>query len=265
MPFQYSDSIRYYYFNSLYEEGVAHAVFSRRGGTSPEPWAALNVGGTVGDTPERVAENRSRAMRSIGGSVESIYDVWQVHSNDIVVAESPRPASQIPVKADAILTDRMGVNLFMRFADCVPILLYEPVRRIVGIVHAGWLGTVNRVVKSAIQAMQDQYGVKPNNIMAAIGPSIGAHHYEIGTEVIEKVAQTFGGDSSGLLGIYQGDSKGSGIQFDLWEANRLILEQAGVREIEISGICTACHLEDWYSHRGETGQTGRFGVVIGLG
>ncbi|UCH58859.1 MAG: peptidoglycan editing factor PgeF [Anaerolineales bacterium] len=264
MPFQQFDSIRYFNFNSLRDEGVVHAVFSRQGGVSPDPWAALNVGGTVGDRTERVAENKLRAMKAIGRSIDSIYDVWQVHSSDVVIAEYPRLSNQPPVKADAILTDRVGVNLFMRFADCVPILLYEPVKKVVGIVHAGWQGTVNRTVRSAIQAMQDEFRVKANDIMAAIGPSIGAHHYEIGFDLVAKVQHVFGSDSTGLLGNYQGKSKGSGIQLDLWEANRLILEQSGVRQIEFSGICTACHLEDWYSYRGEAGHTGRFGVMIGL-
>lgn len=264
MPFQSTDSVRYYYFESLQEAGINHAMFTRQGGVSPDPWAALNVGGTVGDDPQRVSENRLRAMRSIGQTTDRIYDVWQVHSSEVVIAESPRPVHQTHAKADAILTDRVGVYLFMRFADCVPILLYDPIKRVVGIVHAGWLGTVNRVATAAVKAMQDQYGSKAIDIKAALGPSIGAHHYEIGMEVIEKVEQTFGSAARGLLGSYNGSPKGSGVQFDLWEANRLLLEQAGLSQIEISGICTACHKEDWYSHRGEAGRTGRFGVAIGL-
>jgi len=265
MPFQWPDSIGYYIFESLQDAGVTHAIFTRRGGTSPEPWAALNLGGTVGDAPDRVSENRLRALRAIGQPTDSIYDVWQVHSSQVVIARAPRLAGQLPIKADAILTDRPGVNLFMRFADCVPILLYEPVKKVVGIVHAGWEGTINRIAEAAIRTMQAEYGAKVNNILAALGPSIGAHHYEVGNEVVEKVRRAFGGDANGLLARYKGKPKGSGMQFDLWEANRLILEHAGLRNIEISCICTACHLEDWYSHRGEEGVTGRFGAIIGFG
>jgi len=265
MPYRCSDSIRYYFFESLQDAGVIHAIFTRQGGSSPKPWAELNLGGTVGDAPERVVENRLRAFRAIGQSADSIFDVWQVHSSQVVIAHAPRPASQAPIKADAIITDRPGVNLFMRFADCVPILLFEPIKKSVGIVHAGWEGTVKRIAEATIRMMQAEYGAKEGNIFAAIGPSIGAHHYEIGTEVVEKVRHVFGSDADGLLSRYNGKPKGSGLQFDLWEANRLILEQAGLRNIEISGICTACHLEDWYSHRGEAGVTGRFGAVIGFG
>src|SRR3990170_2345392 len=108
MPFQWSDSIRYYIFESLQDAGVTHAIFTRRGGTSPEPWAALNLGGTVGDAPDRVSENRLRALRAIGQPTDSIYDVWQVHSSQVVIARAPRLAGQLPIKADAILTDRPG-------------------------------------------------------------------------------------------------------------------------------------------------------------
>lgn len=265
MPFKSSDTIRYYLFESLLEAGVTHACFTRRGGASPKPWAALNLGGTVGDAPERVAENRSRALGALGQSTRSIYDVWQVHSRKVVVAQAPRSAGQAPIQADAILSDRPGLNLMMRFADCVPILLYEPTKKIIGIVHAGWLGTIHRVAEAAVKAMEAEYGIRAINILGAIGPSIGAHHYEVGGEVVEQVKQAFGEDAGTVLGKYNGVPKGSGIQFDLWEANRLILERAGLKYIEVSGLCTACDLKDWYSHRGESGITGRFGVMIGLG
>jgi copper oxidase (laccase) domain-containing protein len=104
---------------------------------------------------------------------------------------------------------------------------------------------------------------QPWHLVAAIGPSIGPHHYEIGPEVISQVKQAFGQDAIQLLQKTNRGAAGS-LQFDLWNANRLVLEGAGVRQIEIAEICTACHLEDWYSHRGEHGSTGRFGVLLGI-
>jgi YfiH family protein len=251
--------VRYYEFDLLAGVGVVQAVFTRRGGASPEPWAGLNVGGTVGDDPQRVAENRQRAFWAVDRNPDSLYDVWQVHGREVVRADAPRPLHTPHRKADAILTDRPEVSLFMRFADCTPVLLVDPVQRVVGLAHAGWKGTVQRVAAAAVEAMGAAYGTRPENVLAAIGPSIGAHHYPVGPEVVAEARAAFGADASGLLETHNGST-----HFDLWAANRLALEGAGVREIEVAGLCTACGLDDWYSHRAEAGRTGRFGALIAL-
>ena len=259
MPFHQPDTVRYYTFDLLNEAGINHAVFSRVGGVSPSPWDSLNVGGTVGDDPERVRQNRIRSLQSVGRTLESVYDVWQVHSAVVVRADIPRLPEQSYVQADILITDRPEVTLYMRFADCVPILLYDPRRHVVGLVHTGWLGTVRQAVSAALQTMQAEYGTIPADILAGIGPSVSAHHYEVGKDVVDQVESVFGLDAQSLLPEYNGK-----VHFDLWSANRLLLERGGVRSIEISEICTACHLEDWYSHRGEKGRTGRFGALINL-
>lgn len=264
MSFHQSGEVKYYTFESLNRPGLVHAVFTRRGGVSPEPWAALNVGALVGDDLQRVGENRKRAFDSVGRQINSMYDVWQVHGRRVVCAQAPRPIDQPHIKADAILTDRPDVTLFMRFADCVPILLHDPQRGIIGIVHAGWQGTVIGVAAAAVQEMQSVYHSNPGDILAAIGPSVCPEHYEVGEEVVEQVRQAFGRNSSEVLSRGNGRLTPGKAYFDLWSANRLLLEHAGVSQIEISEICTACHPEDWYSHRAEMGKTGRFGVLIGL-
>ena len=260
MPFHQSGSIRYYTFDLLDEAGLLHAVFTRQGGVSPNPWDSMNLGGTVGDDPDRVAQNRQRVFQTIGRNPDTLYDVWQVHSAEVVRATAPRKSHVPHYKADAILTDNPEVTLLMRFADCVPIILYDPTRRVAGLVHSGWPGTVKRVARAAVVAMQEGYGSQPHNLLAAIGPSIGAHHYEIGLDVEEQVHKAFGSEAAALL-----PSANGGVQFDLWAANRLVLEACGVHHIELAGLCTACHRDDWYSHRGEKGRTGRFGVLLGLG
>jgi len=264
MPFYQPDSVRYYRFSLLEEAGVTHAIFTRQGGVSQAPWASLNVGATVGDNPEHVLENRRRSFQTLGKSLDSLYDVWQVHSREVVCARRPRHPGELHLRADAILTDQPGVTLYMRFADCVPILLFDAQRQVVGLVHAGWQGTVLQIAASAVEAMQANYGCLPGHIRAGIGPSIAAHHYEVGPEVVTKVQETFGAAAADLLAPAEHPNGGAGLQLDLWQANRLVLEQAGVREIEVAGLCTACHLEDWYSHRGEKGRTGRFGALIAL-
>jgi polyphenol oxidase len=259
MPILESDGLRYYKFDSLDDKRLFQAIFTRSGGMSPAPWKSLNFGGTVGDDPTRVLENRLRAFRVSGHPPETIFDTWLIHSARVICADAPRDQSRVPDQADAILTDRPTVTLFMRFADCVPVLLYDPYRRVIGLVHAGWLGTVRQVAATAVEAMCDRYGSNPRDIRAGIGPSIAAHHYPVGPDVVDEVQKSFGTDASGLLSGSNG-----AVQFDLWAANRLILERSGIRQIEISGLCSACHLEDWFSHRAENGKTGRFGVLLAL-
>ncbi len=259
MSFQETNGLRYFQFDSFQEAGVVQAVFTRRGGVSPDPWKSLNLGGTVGDERACVVENRRRCFETIGRPVETLFDVWQVHSNDVICTDSPRPLNDPHQKADAILTDRPEITLFMRFADCVPILLFDPVLQVVGLVHAGWMGTVHQIAKTAVEAFLTRYGSKAENLIAGIGPSICADHYPVGDEVIERVRHSFGADADQM--IKKGNNQS---HLDLWEANRLILAREGIKQIEISGVCTAEHLEDWYSHRGEQGKTGRFGAIIAL-
>jgi hypothetical protein len=162
------------------------------------------------------------------------------------------------------LTDQPGVSLMMRFADCVPILLADPVRHIAGIVHAGWQGTVRRVIQAAVHAMERQYGSQTSDVRAVIGPSIGPDHYLVGKDVIEQVQAGFGADSQQLLKPIPGELFTGKAYLDLWRANQLLLEELGVQHIQLAEICTACHVQDWYSHRQEQGKTGRFGVLVTL-
>jgi YfiH family protein len=215
----------------------------------------------VGDVRERVRENRYRSFAALGRDRQSMFDVWQVHSADIVIANAAHPRFDNPpeFKADGIVTTNPDVTLFMRFADCTPILLYDPRARAVAIVHAGWQGTVKRAAGAAVKTMQAAYGSRPEDILAAIGPAIGPDHYEVGSDVIEQVRYSFGDDATRVLQKREGRTF-----FDLWSANTMVLEQAGVRQVELAGLCTACHPDDWYSHRAGKGKTGRFGALIAL-
>jgi YfiH family protein len=211
---------------------------------------------------ENVLENRRRTFSAFGRSPDSIHDVWQVHSAVVAVANGPRLANQPHMRADAIITDRPGVTLFMRFADCTPICLFDPVRRVIGLVHAGWRGTVRKVGAAAVAAMQTEYGVRPENILAGIGPTIGPDHYQVGSDVVEQMTLAFGADASRL--IVRSENDDPGVKLDLWAANRLTLQMSGVRHIETAEICTACATQDWFSHRAEAGKTGRFGAILAL-
>jgi YfiH family protein len=254
-----SGPIIYYRFSSFDDQGIYHAVFTRHGGISPTPWKSLNFGGSVGDDRNRVQQNKDNALATLGIRTDSVYDVYQVHSSEIVYAQRPLSEGEPHIKADALITNTPGVTLMMRFADCVPIFLFDPVIRAIGITHAGWIGTINKIAGKTVTKMKEIFGTDPNSLKAAIGPSIGPDHYSVGADVVEKVLCNFGEAADRL--IIRDNRK---TYFDLWKANQLILAEAGVSKIETAEICTQCRLDDWYSHRGEHGNTGRFGVVMGL-
>ncbi len=255
-----SNGLEYYQFDSFADFPIVHGVFSRKGGVSPEPWSSLNLGGTVGDTRSNVIENRKRIFDGIGREVSSHFDVWQVHGTEILIPLQPRGYNEPHLRADGILTDKPKITLLMRFADCVPIMLYDPKKHVAGLVHAGWQGTVKKIAAKAVEKMQESFQCDPKDIHAGIGPSIGPDHYEVQKDVIERFQGVFGKEETkNFISSYE-----QKLTLDLWKANEFVLRKAGVENIEISGICTACDLTRWYSHRAENGLTGRFGAVIGL-
>jgi YfiH family protein len=260
MPFQQQNSIRYYTFDSLAGQPVTQAAFTRQGGASRGEFASLNVGSTLGDELADVQANMEAVFAAVNRPRSSIFDSWLVHGDHALVADAPRPPEmQRPPQADIILTDKPEISLFMRYADCVPLLFYDPRQRAVALAHAGWKGTVLQVGAKAVAAMAEAYGSRPGDLIACIGPSISAEHYEIGPEVVDEVRTAYGADAEGLLPAINGST-----HLDLWAANRLTLEQAGVGQIEVAAQCTFAQNEDWFSHRASGGHTGRFGVLLAL-
>jgi len=258
MSFHELSGLRYYSFE-IFSDTVHQAVFTRRGGISPAPWHSLNLGGAVGDDPICVTENRLRMFNAMQRSPASIHDVWLVHGTDIIYADHLRPLDEPTPKADIIFTNNPDVTLFMRFADCVPILFHDPVKKIIGIAHAGWTGTLYGAVGTAVHGMQDHYGCDPKNISAGIGPSICVDHYPVGADVISQFREQYPRDIGRII-----QTKNGNTHLDLWKANALQLKNAGVDQVQVSGVCTACHLEDWFSHRAEKGRTGRFGALMSM-
>lgn len=250
----------YYQFEQWAADGpFAHGIFTRLGGISHAPWSSLNLGGTVGDSQEAVRENHRRMYECLDVDGERACTVWQVHSADTIVVRDRVPNRRWLARADGMVTDMPGLPLTMRFADCAPILLYDPTRHVAGLAHAGWRGTVLGMASSVVQAMQLAFGTHPGDIQAGIGPSIGPQRYQVGEEVVEAVRAAFGQ----VTGLVRRAADGSA-HFDLWAANRLALERAGVTQIEVAGLCTASHVDEFFSHRAEAGRTGRFGVVVML-
>lgn len=250
--------ISYFTFDSLDGLGLVHGVFMRYGGCSPQPWKSLNMATSVGDSRENVIENRRRMSVALGIDEQSYYDVWQVHSRKVIYAQRPRKLGEEHTQADAIITDKKDISILMLFADCVPILFYDPQREVIACAHAGWQGTFKKIAAETVKAMQRRFDCRPGDIMAAIGPSICAQHYEVGENVVQAAKAVFQ-DSSQVISQHN-----NRFYANLQRANQLILQEAGIVKIEQSGICTMCHNQDWFSHRGEDGSTGRFGAVITL-
>jgi len=256
LPIHKSDFINYLTFDLLDQCGLKHGVFQRHGGCSPSPFQSLNMATSVGDSRENVIENRKRLTTTIGLNISCVYDVWQIHSTNVAVASNPRLLYEDHRKADAIVSSNPDIGLLMVFADCVPILFFDPKKSVIGIAHAGWKGTVDNIVGETIKVFKNQFQSAPDDIITAIGPSICSAHYSIGNEVSDQVKKVFLNEPQ-VLAYYDGN-----IHFDLNLANEILLRRSGVQMIENVHICTACHPEDWYSHRGENGYTGRFGAII---
>ncbi len=253
---------RVYYQFDQWTGGAAcpvHGVFTRLGGVSTGAWASLNVGSTVGDDPDAVSRNRHLLLAALGLESRRECTVWQVHSADTIVVNGAVPGERVLAQADGMVTDRTDVALTMRFADCVPVLLYDPVRKVIGIAHAGWRGTVIGAGPGAVRKMVEVYGSCVRDIQAGIGPSIGPARYQVGEDVVTAVQKAYG-QLDGLIHRAADDSA----YFDLWEANRRSLAGVGVEQIEVAGICTASRTAEFFSHRAECGKTGRFGAVIAL-
>ena len=257
-------------------DGLVQAISTRHGGLSSGPFASLNLGWTVGDEREHVEANYRRLAAALGVPREHLTTTWQVHGNIIVRASAADRGSMI-AKADGIITDQPGLPLTQRYADCTPVLVYDPHRHAIGLAHAGWRGTVAGVTSALVQAMAQAFGSDPACLLAVVGPAIGPCCYEVGPEVTAAVQGALA-DSAGLLSWpgepADGVSAPAGRpaeapqagrpHFDLWQANRRQLAQAGVQHIEVTGICTRCQRDAYFSHRGDNGRTGRFAAVMML-
>jgi len=253
------NEIKYCQFDSFPHEGIAHGIFMRHGGCSPTPWNSLNLSTTGGDSIENVVENRRRVLASLELDPEYFFDVWQVHSSEVIIAEKNKGSNQPYTKADAIITSKPGISLLMRFADCVPIFLFDPTQKVIAIVHAGWIGTLDLIALKTVKKMECVFGSRPKNIIAGIGPSICVTHYPVGDKVIKKLITMFPENWMDYVKNYDEKS-----HLDLWKLNKYILERSGIINIDISGLCTVCDKGNWFSHRGENGKTGRFAGVISM-
>ena len=237
-----------------------HAFTTRLGGVSPAPFDSLNLSMHRGDTAENVAENFRRLAKAVDFDLQKLVLTRQTHSDIIrrVTAEDARGLDHHTYpECDGLITNEPGVALWVFTADCTPVLLHDPVTGAVGAVHAGWRGTAAKIAAKAVEAMEREFGCKPENIRAAIGPNIAQCCFQTDADVPQAMLAAVGSRAEEHIRF-----KGGKYYVNLKEINRLILRDAGVQNIEISDACTACSPALFWSHRRTGKQRGSQGAVI---
>jgi len=266
---------------------LVHGFSTRPGGVSePEGSRVLNLGFTEWDSRENVIENRKKFFASIGASKMRVITLRQVHSDIPHGVDSSRERNEKSPQGDALFTRQPGVLLVVQTADCVPILLADTKQRAVAAIHAGWRGTLRRIAAKTFGRMQMDFGTRPEDVIAALGPGIGRCCYEVGSDVAREFHAQFSNAREWFDGPFDALTSGENdpnwlpwltmrppghpppsprVNLDLIAANRAILVDAGVppRQISSSGFCTACRTDLFFSYRRER-STGRFMSAIGI-
>lgn len=259
---------------------LVHGFSTRGGGVSKlDGKRVLNLGFTEWDSRENVKENRRKLQEAVGAEEMKLAPVLQFHSDSIVVFER---APSAPVRADGSITQKNGLLLAIQTADCVPILLVDPEHRAIAAVHAGWRGTLARIVEKAVGRMQMEFKTQPEELLAAVGPAIGGCCYEVGTEVAAAFSGQFANAAEFFDDLRTGDEPNplqwlnmmppghqpppKKVLLDLRKANRAQLVAGGLAEknIFVSELCTACRRDLLFSYRKEGAQSGRMMAVVGI-
>ncbi|MCL6627226.1 peptidoglycan editing factor PgeF [Alicyclobacillus shizuokensis] len=245
----------------------AKAVFSfRLGGFSQGPFASLNAGGHVGDDAAAVAANRAKIAAHLSVPVHDIAMAEQVHGSRVALVGEDwpllAPQQRVPFAAsDALLTHVPGIALGILTADCVPVLFFDPVQRVVAAAHSGWRGTVEGISSRVVEAMVEVYGCRVQNVLAVLGPAIRRCCYEVDDTVADAFVARFG-----RAHVTKRPGRPGKFLLDLPSCIRKDLLQAGVspHHLEDTGVCTACRNDVLFSYRADGGRTGRQLAVVGL-
>lgn len=235
-----------------FPDGLVAAQSTRHGGVSEAPFASLNLGLHTPDRPEHVAENRRLFCESLGFDAAQLAGGFQTHGDAVRIVEAPGQHDGY----DALVTNRRGILLSVTVADCVPILVYDPVRGAIGAAHAGWKGTVAGIAAKTLRTMQQQYGTLPQDCWVYIGTCIAQADFEVDADVADHFAAPY----------KHWDADRNKYFVDLKQANAAPLLTMGVpaAQLSVSPYSTAADVGTFFSHRAERGQTGRMLAVIGL-
>ena len=258
-------TLEYLTFPLLEKTGIVRHLFSTRlGGVSEGIYSSMNLSFTRGDREEAVLENHKRIADVLGCDIGDMTASHQTHTTNIRKITGADRGKGISRErdyedVDGLMTDEAGIVLVTYYADCVPLYFVDPVHRAIGLAHSGWRGTVDKMGACMVQAMHDAFGSRPGELYAAIGPSICRDCYEVG----EDVALQF--KDMGGTAVLQGKTPGK-YRLDLWLANEIILEQAGIpkQQIAVTDLCT-CHNSTYlFSHRASGGKRGNLGAFLML-
>lgn len=253
------NGVPYFVFKNLENTGlVRHGFSTRLGGVSEGFLSSMNLSFTRGDDPEKVRENFRRMGTAIGFETKDLVLSDQTHTANVRrVTEADRGKDFDKEKdytdTDGLITNVPGLMLVTIYADCVPLYFVDPVHKAIGLSHSGWKGTVHRMGKVTLERMAEEFGTRPEDVQAAIGPSICQDCYEVSEDVAEAFMNEFADHQDDQLVYRKDDGK---YQLNLWRANELVLLEAGIRPeyLTITNVCTCCNHELLFSHRASHGQ-----------
>ncbi|MDO5145430.1 MAG: peptidoglycan editing factor PgeF [Eubacteriales bacterium] len=261
------DGVVYLTFPKLVKAGVVHGFSTRMGGVSKGCLGEMNLSFTRGDEEENVKENFRRIGEAIGFSSKDLVLSSQVHGTKIRKVGAGNRGEGIVRESvpgvDGLVTNEKNVPMYTSYADCVPLIFYDPVKKVAALAHSGWRGTAGRIGAKMVACMEKDYGCFPRDIIAAIGPSICQDCYEVSEDVVEAFSHVF---SEEALKIVAKPGKPGKYQLDLWKANEIILREAGIlpEHLDVTDLCTCCNHDKLFSHRASHGKRGNMGCFIML-
>lgn len=246
---------------------VEHCFTTRLGGVSEGIYSTLNFSFSRGDNPDAVLENYRRVAETFGKTVDDFICTDQTHTTTVLkVGKEERGYGVTKEKpytdVDGLITNEPGVILSTFYADCVPLYFVDPVHKAIGLSHSGWRGTVGRMGQKTLEAMAEAFGTRPEDVYAAVGPSICQDCYEISEDVAEYFYEEFQGHGDEIL-INKGNGK---YQLDLWKTNEIVLLEAGIQpeHLAVTNVCTCCNSEVLFSHRASHGKRGNLAAFLML-
>ena len=247
----------------LENTGIVHHGFSTRlGGVSTGNCATMNISTTRGDDPEAIAENKRRIAGAIGVLPEDMTFTHQTHTTNVAVVRKENRGTRFS-ETDGMVTNETGICLVTFYADCVPLYFVDPVKHAIGMCHSGWRGTVGKIGKVTVQKMVEEYGCNPNDMVAAIGPSICQDCYEVSEDVIVEFKKSF--EEKFWTELFYSKDNGK-YQLNLWKANEIVLMEAGIRreKIAVTNVCTHCNPDVLFSHRTTGDKRGNLSAFLAL-
>ena len=264
-----TDYVPYLEYPMLKNTGIVRHGFSTRlGGVSEGYYASMNLSFDRGDRKEAVAENFRRIGEALGVRCEDMVLSRQTHTTNVrIVTDADRgkgiTRERDYTDVDGLVTNVPGICLVTSYADCVPLFFVDPVKKVIGLSHSGWRGTVGKIGRKTVELMHERFGSDPADILAAVGPSVCMDCYEVSSDVIEKFKEAFPENCWEQLFYEKPDGK---YQLDLWKANELIFLESGIlpEHIAVTNVCTHCNSDIFYSHRAAGDKRGNLCAFLAL-